>query len=224
MVARARVLRMRATVHVDDPGVRPPISKMWRLISGSSTTRRRTASELAKACSARAAQLVPGASRTERAQLKRRCRARRSARYASYGIHTLCPPAGADNAAALVARRRAGRRLVRGRARAKSPATERGDRDRRSDRTNAGAQRQAFSCGAGCRCRRRTSVFTDDAASSVVPGSAGGRERDRARVHARRRCAQPSILTCSPILSVVRCQPLRCKPCGGPSSAPQFAT
>jgi hypothetical protein len=36
--------------------------------------------------------------------------------------------------------------------------------------------------------------------------------------------SDPATVTCSPIFSVSRRQPRRCRPCGGPISAPQFVT
>ena len=135
------------------------------------------------------------------------------------------------HAAVGVARRRARRRQVRhcGRGAAPRPgsamtsaASNKADASTVSFMSSLSASERADARRAvdqflgGCSTRRRASR----------PAAAGRRQRHGARVHALLPflARKPATVTDSPIFSVSRRQPLRCRPCGGPISAPQFVT
>ena len=76
-------------------------------------------------------------------------------------------------------------------------------------------------------CDQLTAWRALESASSVWPGRPPVAVNVTVRAFMRfspLRAMKPSTLTDSPIFSVSRRQPLRCKPCGGPISAPQFVT
>src|SRR5882672_10193937 len=249
VVARAQFLRMRAAVHVDDAeGVRPAdvedvealdLGQLDELDAVGREELPRGARRLAARVRLELVHL-PRVVERARPRLERHGveRGNRRCDAELRRPHALVRRRGAaeQHAATLVARRRAGWRLVR----VARPALrerevagqqrERGDRDGGGDSCEPrGRERQARShCGAGVSLPpAAASIFTDDAASSVAPGRPPVEASVTVRAFMRLsplRARKPSILTCSPTLSVVRCQPLRWRPCGGPSSAPQFAT